>query len=87
MPGGLHIPDSEVYLAKAGTKVGTNKANGTLLPFTLAYSSYYGGATDLWGTTWTPAEINDPMFGAMIRFETEDSTVSVDNCELSVYWH
>lgn len=29
----------------------------------------YGGATDLWGETWTAANINDPDFGVAIRLK------------------
>lgn len=29
----------------------------------------FGGSTDLWGTTWTPAQINAKDFGVVIRSE------------------
>lgn len=55
----------QVQLVKAGALVGTNKAPGegaTVQSWTGAESKF-GSATDLWGTTWTPAQINAANFG------------------------
>jgi len=59
------VLDNEVRLVKAGTPAGDNKANGVLWPATLE-SVTYGSPSDLWGTTWTPADINSVDFGAAI---------------------
>lgn len=54
-------------LLKAGSPVGTNKGNTAhddSQPIATTATVYtYGGATDLWGTTWTPSEINASGFG------------------------
>jgi hypothetical protein len=42
---------------KAGSQVGTSKNSTGFAPET------FGSPTDLWGTTWTPAEINASGFG------------------------
>jgi len=55
--------DSIVQLVKDGsTGVGTNKAAAGNWPSSDAYATY-GSASDLWGTTWTAAEINSSNFG------------------------
>ncbi len=48
----------------------------------------YGGATNLWGNTWTPAEINSPTFGAAFAairgpYNTTD-TAYVDYMSIAV---
>lgn len=64
---GLQLYDETVQLLKAGTPTGSNYAKTTI---NLAGSSFYnlaeytyGGPNDLWGTTWTPADLNNPNFG------------------------
>jgi hypothetical protein len=67
------VNDVTVKLLKAGTAVGNNKAVGGYWPQIL-WNAYniptgngvpitYGGPTDLWGTTWTPSDINNAQFG------------------------
>jgi hypothetical protein len=51
----------------------------------------HGGATDLWGTTWTPAEINDIGFGAGFAAQKAGATggsetVFVDHVEIEVHY-
>lgn len=70
LSGGINllakISDNSVRLMKGGTFVGTDKASNSFWPiFNSAYETY-GGPNDLWGTTWTPADINSPGFGAGI---------------------
>jgi len=59
------VIDSTLQLLKAGNPVGTNKASGAAWPTSGAYATY-GSAIDLWGTTWSPAEIKDPNFGVQL---------------------
>lgn len=49
----------------------------------------YGGATDLWGRTWTAAEINNVAFGgSMSAFPgTGAWNAFVDSVRITVYWH
>ena len=64
--GSVRFRDNEVKLVKAGAIVGTNKANiGVDWPATEAAITY-GTTTDLWGTTWTAADINNANFGAVL---------------------
>lgn len=49
----------------------------------------FGGTNDLWGTTWSPAHINDSSFGCQFTVtnpEHEDATAAVDYIEICVYY-
>ncbi|MFI5104975.1 MAG: hypothetical protein ACHP79_08640, partial [Terriglobales bacterium] len=60
--------DIDVTILKAGVATGTNlghlgAGNGWL---TAGGIDTYGGSSTLWGTTWTPADINASNFGVQI---------------------
>ena len=49
----------------------------------------YGTATDTWGTTWTPADVNAPSFGAAVAARgamAASETASVDRISVTVYF-
>ncbi len=62
------IRDNDVRLLKNGVLTGNNKASSTEWGSTDA-SVAYGGSADLWGTTWTPTDINNVNFGVSLRAE------------------
>jgi hypothetical protein len=64
----LTIVDNAIYLTKDGsTTVGSNKSTGATWQSSDNNTTVdFGGAADLWGTTWTAAEINASTFGIMI---------------------
>lgn len=68
------ITDVTVSIVKGGTVTGDNKAIGTTWPTALTYQSY-GGAADLWGTTWTDSDINASNFGVVISCTNSSGTV------------
>jgi hypothetical protein len=82
------LSDMDVFLLKAGNPVGNDKAaagNWGTTDTTVTY----GSSTDLWGTTWTPADVNNTNFG--LRFKVQNTsgtskTASVDYMELTVYY-
>lgn len=81
--------DSTLRLVKtAPVPIGQNKALAT--PWVLGASTQvYGGPTDLWGTTWSPAEINDPQFGVwynIFNSGTNTTTPGLDGIEVEVYY-
>jgi hypothetical protein len=48
-----------------------------------------GGAADMWGTTWTPAQINAPDFGLSFFVSNEDISFHfyrADAVRLTVYY-
>lgn len=56
------VTDKTVTLLKNGVPVGTNKATSSSWGSGDVYETY-GGTNDLWGTTWTLADINNANFG------------------------
>lgn len=77
--------DYLVKLVKAGSVVGNN--NGTNTDRGDTFSDYsYGSATDMWGTTWTEAQVEAADFGVVIQATTEDAALVIDWVEARVYW-
>lgn len=79
-PGNL----SNTALTKNGTSVtGTSK----LITIAGGWQSF-GGSTDLWGTTWTPAEINSSNFGAGLQAADDASgcQLEVDAMRVTIYY-
>lgn len=66
------VNESLVKLLKAGAAVGASRATGAVLP-AAATTVSFGGPADLWGTTWTPADINNATFGAIFTCNTNVS--------------
>jgi len=80
--------DIEGYLMKSGSKVGANLSAAWISSDTDTYYSY-GGSTYLWGTTWTPAEINDSGFGFWLKVISDlgnGVTFYVDHIRCKVYY-
>ncbi len=82
--------DQEVILRKGTAFVGSNLASSSVFPESEAIATY-GGAGNLWGTTWTPAEINSSNFGLGLRVIKNGTaggarTVSVDYIQIRVTW-
>lgn len=62
---------SQVALWQTGAQLGTAKSPATPFTNTLTPQSY-GTASDQWGTTLTPAIVNDPTFGFAMAVNTSD---------------
>lgn len=82
------IKDYSVKLVKGGTIQGDDKAK---TDFWSVYNEYaaYGGISDLWDLSWTPAHINSSNFGVVIsakNADTEDITASIDHICLAVFY-
>ncbi|MBK8821420.1 MAG: right-handed parallel beta-helix repeat-containing protein [Anaerolineales bacterium] len=84
--GYFDVRDGTVKLLKAGTLVGNNKAaTGTEWPIETAVPATYGTTADLWGTTWTPAEINANNFGVALSVISDVNRIAyVDYVRISV---
>lgn len=89
--------DSGIYsilLLKAGTPTGDNKGSSDPFVFTASDTTKtWGGAADLWGTTWTVSDINNSGFGFQFYAQWDDSgslggtrTVSVDFVRITVHY-
>jgi hypothetical protein len=83
------LRDWGVYATKAGAIGTDNHASPDLWPTSDEYA-YYGDSNDLWGQTWTPAEINAEGFGVVLSaingHLSSTSTGSVDHIKAIVYY-
>jgi len=82
------LRDAAMRLVKAGTIQATDRSTTTYYPTSDTYEAH-GGAADLWGTTWTAADINAANFGAAFASEKPGSaggsrTVRVDHIQIIV---
>lgn len=91
---GNRIMDQTVRLVKGGSQAGSDYAKtGTInrWPVTAseAYATY-GGATDLWGTTWTVSDINASNFGiemTCVGNNQDGSEIGyVDHIRITIYY-
>ena len=82
------IEDIDVFLLKAGAPSGNDKASTT--DWTTSDSTRdYGDSGDLWGTTWTQAQVNASNFGVRLRarnLTTSSRTASVDHVQITVWY-
>ncbi|MFN8458290.1 MAG: hypothetical protein U0401_27170 [Anaerolineae bacterium] len=81
------ITDSTVRLLKAGALVGSNLASGTTWPTNSFATATYGDTANLWGTTWTPADINNTNFGVALSAVSSSPlsrTLDVDYIQVTV---
>jgi len=83
------VRDNSVKIVKAGSASGTEKKVYTSWPGSDAYQTY-GGSTDKWGLTWTPAQINATNFGVGISAKYIGIYISanayVDHIRIKVYY-
>lgn len=82
--------DNAVRIVKGGTIGATDKSNAADWSTSTNIYRSYGGAADLWGETWTPADINSPNFGAALSAKntsTTSRTFFVDACRITVYYY
>ena len=82
----IDVRDSTVKLLKASVLTGNNKAaTGTEWPIAAATPAIYGTTADLWGTTWTPADINANNFGVALSVISGVNRIAyVDYMRISV---
>jgi hypothetical protein len=79
------VRDNVVSLIKGGAITGTNKAVTQEWPTGSPVAATYGSTSDLWGATWTPADINASNFGvALSAISSKMRTASVDYMQISV---
>ncbi len=81
--------DYNIQIIKEGVITGTNKSTGLAYPMTDAYQTY-GGATDLWGETWSFKNINGGNFGVAISSQRNSAggttAGQIDDVQITVYW-
>jgi hypothetical protein len=83
------VNEKNVRLLRAGVASGSDFSTAATLPGTAATVSY-GGASNLWGTTWTPTDINDTNFGACFVCQDNSglaASAGVDFFRITVFFH
>ncbi len=71
-----NLRDNVVSLVKGGTVQATNRASATQWSNTTLANATYGGAADLWGSSWTPADINASNFGVVMSVTNLSTTTA-----------
>ncbi|MCR4339413.1 MAG: glycine-rich protein [Gemmatimonadaceae bacterium] len=79
------VVDNVVRLVRGGTVVGDDKAAATQWPSVDTYKTY-GGATDMWGTTLTPAQVNAADFGVVLSATVTTGTAEVDHVRMTIHY-
>lgn len=82
------VRDRVVRLLKAGAVTGDDKATATSWATSPTIDSY-GASSDLWGTTWTPAEVNASGFGLGLQAGNDlagNATAQVDFIRITVHY-
>lgn len=87
---GAWVKDYNVRIIKNNALAGSNKADATEWP-SGSTTATYGGVNDLWGTTWSVADVNSSNFGLSIAAEIKTGigllpVVKVDYIGLTVYY-
>jgi Tfp pilus assembly protein PilX len=86
---GSSVDDEDVYLLKNGAAVGSDEGSGSDWNVGSDSTRTYGGSSDLWGTTWTPADVNGLNFGLRLKVDNDSGssrTASVDHVQITVYY-
>ena len=79
--------DNVVKLVKNNVIVGTDYGINTNYPNNTYATITYGSPNDLWGTSWTAADINNANFGAAFSVNINGPIiVSVDFFRITVYY-
>ena len=91
---GGSLEDATIQLSKSSGYVGDNKAQDYGDDWAPApyggQEEVYGGSTDLWGTTWTKAEVENSGFGVRVIVNNTVSfmhTALLDDLEIRIYYH
>lgn len=87
-----NVYDNYIQLIKGGVIQAANRADSTAAWTSNTYAWVYaGGSTDLWGTSWTPADVNATSFGAVLAAKLVPPAggsveAKVDAIEIAVYY-
>lgn len=85
---GDNIRDNSIRLIKSGVIVGDDKSAGAQWSTNNSFNIVsFGGSSDLWGTTWTVAQVKDAGFGFAVSARSTtngDRNLGVDYIQISV---
>jgi hypothetical protein len=82
--------DVSVRILRNGAPVGEDRSRGAAWPTALSYTAY-GGAGDLWATSWTPSDVRSSGFGIAVtpRYtgtSAGNDRAHVDSAGVTVYF-
>lgn len=87
---GMQVEDNGMSLLKGGVEVGNNYSMyGVAWPYTDTYVTY-GGCGNMWGTTWTVADINSPNFGiefTSIDYSCTGGSSYIDHVQITICYN
>lgn len=83
--GGVSIVDNVVSLKQASSVAGDDKASATAWTDGEFVYETYGGPSDLWGLSWTPADFASG-FGAVLSATVTEGQAQVDGIAARVYF-
>lgn len=87
-----NVLDNAVRIVKGGTIGSTDKSSLSAWPISSADAyATYGGASDLWGETWSDTDINSATFGFAISAKRgagkgPAQTAQIDHIRVTVYY-
>jgi hypothetical protein len=87
LPGTTRVADNSIKLVKNGAISGNNNSGQGGIWTTTNTTVTFGSPSDLWGLTWTAADINASTFGAVLSAVELDGSAnggSVDSVTLTV---
>jgi hypothetical protein len=83
------VHDESIQIIKGGAFLGTDKKIGATWPTSFDVTTYVG-TSDLWGTTFTPADINGSTFGSAMSVNLSGisvlPTARMDYSAMNVYF-
>ena len=79
------VTDAAVRIVKGGSIGSTDRSSVALWPGSDDYASY-GSSTDLWGESWTSAQVNAADFGVAVSGKTAalGGVISIDHIRITV---
>jgi len=84
------IRDNKIILLKAGSEAGLSKARGNTTWPVASSEAKFGSNIDLWGTTWTAADLTDLGFGIRISGKnrgSKDAQAEIDYIHINIYFN
>ncbi|MEO8069242.1 MAG: T9SS type A sorting domain-containing protein, partial [Flavobacteriales bacterium] len=76
--------DHRVLIVKGGVIGDADLSSPNAWPLTDAYATY-GSSSELWGETWSAADINSPGFGLALSAMVQNGEAHVDHVQITVY--
>ena len=84
--GASSVTDVDVMIVKGGAISVTDLSAGAAWNNEADQLDTFGGATELWGETWTATDINASNFGVVVAATSAGATALVDSVDIKIYY-